>query len=113
MTLPPETSETILNALASILATGSALFGAVVSRWLARQRRQDKDLACAREKIRLIYTRLGWTLPDNLETLDDVFCAIRKVMAQLDELERKGSATPNPNWNPVPKATDYMPEQKP
>lgn len=83
MTLPPETSETILNALASILATGSALFGALVSRWLARQRRQDRDLACAREKIRGLYLHLGLVLPEQLETLDDVFAAIRAIQLHL------------------------------
>jgi hypothetical protein len=76
--------ETVLAAVATALA---AVVGGVLNAWITRRKQKEKDLIAAAAKIRAIQERIGLA-PEEFETIDDAFCAIRRINAILDRNER-------------------------
>lgn len=88
--------ETLSNALDVVLGAVAMAFatvvGGVINAWVTRRKQRDKDLLAAVAKIRATQERLGMP-PEDLETMDDVFCALRRINALLDKNEKDKGAS--------------------
>ncbi len=79
--IPP---EVLTNALTTIIVGATAALGGIINSYAAKVKRDSKDFNAAAEKIRAVYARLGLD-PGALDSLDDVFSAIRRINAELDK----------------------------
>lgn len=88
MTIEP--SNPLAQAIATAIVVGltsiAGTVGGLINAWVARRRQRSKDFTAATLKIVDLYKRLGVEkCPSELQTMDDIFSAIRDLYTRTEK----------------------------
>lgn len=82
------TNDLLSNAIATAVLAVVAAIGGKVNSWLAKKKNEAEDIAVAREKIRALEASIGAPSSGIIQTIDDVFKAIRSLESEIKTIKK-------------------------